>query len=809
MDTIIQEPEPNSTKTYCYHCGLVCAVIDIAIEDKFFCCQGCKTVYQLLSDSGMCTYYNLNDHPGISRKNSKNKKFAILEDLEIQKKLIQFSSKNFTQVNFTLPQMHCSSCMYLLENLSKLNSHILNSRVDFLSKEINISFSNNNFSLRQCAELLDNIGYSPHLSLENLNEKKAVNTNKALIAKLGIAGFAFGNIMLLSIPEYISNNIDHTILKTFKFFIIVLSLPVFFYSATEFFRPALNGLKKIILNIDLPISMAIIITFIKSIYDIISNTSPGYLDSMTGIVFFMLIGRYVQAKTYKKLSFERDYSSYFPIAVNIVSNGQEQQISLTNLHIDDKILIKNNEIIPADSILISPKTTIDYSFVTGESTPIDVKGGELVYAGGRQLGQGVILKVIKEVSNSYLTQLWNNKYEKHTNKTTLVNIIANHFTLILFILISIACLYWSFTDTSRIFNVIITSLIIACPCALSLSANFTNATTINIFSKNSAYFKNHETIEHLSNSSSIVFDKTGTITDTKKFIVSYNGKELTDTEKEYIVVLAQQSAHPLSKAISYFLGNRTIINSIDKLQDLKEVPSLGLSAIINSHIIKLGSKELINPTNDDLTDTKPTNSIIYLSIDNEFKGYFLVKAKYRAGIEEMIKSLNNKFKLSVLSGDNDKEKGSLREIFGKNSELKFYQKPQDKLEYILQLQKKNHTTVMIGDGLNDAVALIQSNVGITITDNLNNFTPACDIIMAASQLSSLNKFLKLASYNKKIITAAFIFSIGYNIIGLYFSLQGLLHPVIAAILMPASSLTIIILTYLITKVAALILQLKI
>ena len=394
----------------CYHCGDSCPDNLISIDDKFFCCNGCKTVYEILNENQLCNYYNLDQTPGISPKINVVRKFDYLNDETILNQLIDFKNENITAVTFNIPQMHCSSCIWLLENLFKINPSINQSKVDFLKKTLNLKFYNQKISLKEVVELLASLGYEPQIQLDNLDKKSNSNKlNRKLLIKIGIAGFCFGNIMLISFPEYLSINPSEVFFrKFFGHLNLLLALPVFFYSASDYFLSAYKGLKKKIINIDFPISLGIAVLFFRSAYEVLTYTGAGYFDSLSGLVFFLLLGKLFQNKTYDALNFERDYKSYFPIAVTLKNGMEEKSIPLSNLKVGDRILIRNNEIIPADSILFNGDGFIDYSFVTGESKPVEKVSGELIYAGGRQAGGLLELEVIKEVSQSYLTQLWNN-----------------------------------------------------------------------------------------------------------------------------------------------------------------------------------------------------------------------------------------------------------------------------------------------------------------------------------------------------------------------------------------------------------------
>jgi Cu+-exporting ATPase len=791
------------TNIQCFHCGEDCGNHAIKVYEKKFCCDGCKMVYEILSKSGMCDYYDISDNPGINQRiKARPDKFAFLETESIAASLISFKNDTQTHITFYLPQIHCSSCLWLLENLHQLNEHIISSKVNFERKEADIVFNNQKISTRKLAELLTNIGYEPYISLNNLAGTKP-KVEKSKIYKLGVAGFCFANIMLMSFPEYLGIDAkEANLINLFRYLNVLLALPVFFYSASEFYISAWKSLKHKFLNIDVPIVLSVVITFGRSLYEVFTGEGLGYFDSMSGIVFFMLAGRVLQDKTYAALSFERDYTAYFPLAITKIKDDKEESIALPEIKLDDTLLIHNQELIPADGILTRGKALIDYSFVTGESAPVAKEMGEIVYAGGKQIGSNIELLVIKEVTQSYLTKLWNREElnkDKKDEERSFVHLLSKYFTIILFTIATITAVYWAFTDSSKIWNAVTAVLIVACPCALLLSNTFTNGNILRRLSRNNLYLRNAQTIEDIARVSYIVFDKTGTLTTGRYNNINYEGETLSRETKKKIASLAAQSNHPMSKAIVTWAKAGAVL----KVTGYSEIPGFGIEGFIGEDLISLGSKQFVCKTKD-----ANEGSLVYVAIEGEVIGKFSFMNEYREHLPELINELKNEFQLAVLSGDNAGEKKNLQELMGFHATILFNQQPTDKLETIQYLQKKGKKVMMIGDGLNDAGALKQANVGIAITESSSNFTPASDGIMEAAQLPLLYKFIQYSKFNKKIVTTAFVVSILYNIVGISFAVQGILQPVVAAILMPSSTISILLITFGLSNVKAWQLKLK-
>lgn len=774
----------------CYHCGEPC-IQDVVIHDKHFCCTGCSQVYLLLNENDLCTYYNLDKSPGITAKGKfVSGRFAYLDDETVVEKLASFKSEQQVNVTFSLPQMHCASCIFLLENLHKIKPGIIKSQVHFERKEVMISYQPAQVSMRQVVELLAFIGYEPAISLNDDGAVSKGKFNKARIIELGVAGFCFSNIMMLSFPEYFSDgDLEPGLKQTFSWIIVALSLPVIFFSARSIFISAWKGLRMGIINIDAPIALASVITFARSYYEIFTDTGAGYLDSGAGIIFFMLVGRWFQSKTYDAISFDRQYKSYFPLGVTVLSNHREQNIPVTRLKVDDIMIVRHQEMIPADAELMDGDAHIDYSFVTGENTTVACPKGQLLYAGGKQVGGMIQLKVKKAPSQSYITQLWNNDaFSQNAGKhgrESFIHPWSRYFTIGLFSIAALTALYWYFTNPALLWPSVTAVLIVACPCSLLLSATFSFGSMQRIFGKNKLYLKNASVIESLAGITQIVFDKTGTLTQSATTRIKYVGNHLETGEEACLQKVAAQSSHILSKAIATSLP---VDMHLPRVHSFTETTGQGLQAIVNDTHIKMGSAHFVDTTEQ----REPGKSRVHIRINNEYRGYYEIAGNYREGMQDMAAALSSQgYGIHLLSGDNSAEMETMRAVLGPEAKIVFGQSPQQKLDYIQQCRSKGERVLMIGDGLNDAGALMQADVGIAISDDATRFSPACDAILDGNMLKQLPRFLKYARSNKRIVTAGFILSILYNFIGISFAVQGLLLPLVAAILMPISSISIV------------------
>tara|TARA_R110001606_G_scaffold130187_4_gene265490 strand:+ start:12061 stop:14436 length:2376 start_codon:yes stop_codon:yes gene_type:complete len=776
--------------THCYHCGDSCNETIIQVDDKFFCCNGCKTVYEIFSENDLTCYYDFQENPGAIPVEIQGK-YDFLENKEIIEKLLDFNDGNTQIATFYIPHIHCSSCIWVLENLHKLNKKIATSQVDFPKKTVRITFNLEIISLKEIVLLLSSIGYEPYISLEDYETGKK-KVDRSLMYKLGIAGFAFGNVMFLSFPEYfeVSEFWLEQYKNTFRWLMFSFSLPVVFYAARDYFISAYKGLSSRILNIDVPIALGVLVLFIRSTVEIILDLGTGFFDSLTGLVFFLLLGKYFQQKTYNFLSFERDYKSYFPIAVTrITANHKEENIQIYDVEKGDRLLIRNQELIPVDGILINGNAQIDYSFVTGEAVPIAKKSGDKLFAGGKQLSGVIEMEVLASVSQSYLTQLWSNDVfakDKSSSFKTLTDKISKNFTIFVLSIAFLSTAFWLYYDPSKALNVFTAVLIIACPCAIALAAPFALGNLLRIFGKKKFYLKNATVIEQLASINSIIFDKTGTLTTNKENTVTYLGDELNTKEKSILKSTLRASNHPLSRTLYHTF---TDVDTLP-IANYNEIIGKGIEANYQENSLKLGSASFVK--NDEEIFSLDTS--VHISFNEVYKGKFTFKNSYRKGVNELFNSLKKEYDLSVVSGDNEGEKDFLIENLPRETKLLFNKKPEDKLDVVADYQKENKKVAMIGDGLNDAGALAKSDVGISLSENINVFSPACDAILDASQFNKIEAFLIASKKGISVIKQSFLLSLCYNVVGLYFAIKGDLMPVIAAILMPLSSISIVIFT---------------
>jgi P-type Cu+ transporter len=801
MQQIYTRPINNNVaakQPICFHCHDTCNNDHLYLEDKYFCCNGCKMVFEILNANNLCTYYTLDPDAGKSLKDKKSiPLFTYLDDPEVQEKLLTFRSDSVAQIEFYIPQMHCVSCIWLLEHLSKLDHGVTHARVNFYKKKVHIQYDPRLTTLSKIAAILADIGYKPEINLADIEDVKPSSVSKKLSLQIAVAGFAVGNIMLFSFPEYVGMDADHFRLyaNVFGYLSLILALPVLLFSARDYFIAAYQGILHRRLNIEIPLCLALLSLFLRSVWEITTHTGAGYLDSFAGLTFLLLIGKWFQQKTWNQLSFERNYKSYFPVSALRKEGQTETAVSINRLVPGDIIVVKSQEIIPADGLLLKGSALIDYSFITGESVPVLVNSGERIFAGGKQMGASIELSLTHPASQSHLTQLWNNEAFKRTDTPngsvrSLADQAGWFFSWVILLVGGSALGYWWLVrgDVPTAINAFTAVMIVACPCTIALSIPFTMGNILRILGRHRFYLKNNEAVEALSAFDAVAFDKTGTISSLSQEHIDFIGLELDQTAKTLIKSLTYHSTHPLSRKICATIPDIKVA-AVDQFE---EIPGYGISGVVLNHRVKVGSASFVGVKNHQ-------KSGVFVAIDDLILGYFDIKNQYRYGLQSVLEFFRKTQKVQkvttpiyLLSGDQDQEMVALLPFFPDKNTMHFQLNPQEKLDFIKNLQEKGQNILFLGDGLNDAGALRQSNMGIVVSENTNNFTPASDAILDARSFEQLPQFIQLAKSGVSIVQYSYGVAVLYNIIGLSYAVGGHLSPLVAAILMPISSVSIVL-----------------
>ncbi len=794
------------------------------LGNKPFCCLGCQTVFSLLQENGLAQFYDLNTAPGIRIRGVwAAAKWGFLNDSAVQEKLFDFTDKNQAKVTLHLPAIHCVACVWLLENLFKLHTGVGQSRVNFPRREAAITFFPEKLRFSELAALLASIGYEPLFTLGEMEKAKPAFGWQKSWLQIGLAGFAFGNIMIMSLPFYLGlDSFNAPWFKTFAGWLaLILALPVVTFSAADFWRAAWASLRQRMLTMEVPIVLGLMAIYGSSIFEVLWHRGPGYCDSLCGLIFFLLCGRLFQKKTYDRLAFDRDFKDFFPLAVTRIraedgpqsvglaaggGRSGEETVAISRLQTGDHLILRNGELIPADARLVSGDACIDYSFVTGESEPVKCAAGERLYAGGRQVGGAIEITTIKPVAQSYLAALWNHEAFRKTGDNdldSLTNRYSRRFTKLVIGVAAAAAIFWAVKNPAVSVKAFTSVLIVACPCALALAAPLTHGTAQRLLARLNIFLKNALVLERMAEVDTIVLDKTGTLTmsdaggvrfDAGESRLPKSAADLNADEIQWIGALARLSTHPNSVRIAQKLGAVAL-----PVNDFCETPGCGVEGLVAGRKILLGSRTWVSAAaHGEAAFVSAGGSAVFVAIDGAIRGAFVLENTLRPEVEKLIARLGDRFELALLSGDHEREAQRFGRLFGPAATLRFNQSPADKLNYIRELQQRGKKVMMVGDGLNDAGALQQAEVGVAVVERIGVFSPASDVILDAAQVPRLAQVLDFSRRSARVVRVGFIISALYNIAGVSIAAAGLLAPIVCAILMPLSSVTVVLFATVVT-----------
>ena len=767
----------------CVHCDETVLTAFFSEESEVkagpFCCQGCLTVYQVLHQKGLGEYYEVKHDASFFKRRSpveiRHESYSYLDGADFLKEYSYSLIDGQRSMEFYLEGIHCLACLWLIEKLPDIVPEVLSSKLN-LDKSVVIVTITEKGHFALAASELSKLGYRPHVLQKNSEgEKLHKKEERKTLVRIGVAGAAAGNIMIYAVSLY--GGADKELGDFFNLLTVLLSFPVLTYCAWPFYQSAWTALKNRTLSIDVPISLSLILGAVMGVVNILRGIPENYLDSLSTLVFLLLISRYflklIQENGLSSTDLSFFYQTESVQRKKTDAIDEYEEIHAKYIAKDDILKIPADAFFPVDGVLLSKETRVNNSLLTGESMPVKLALGDKVFSGTQNLGDEILVRVTETNKDSRLGKILKNVENGWGNVSRTVDItstVSKYFTAAVIVL-SIIIFGLTYAEHGLEESLVraITLLIVTCPCALALAVPLTFNRSLSLAASHGIIIKNDEAIEKLSKIQNVILDKTGTVTEGKPSIVNFVVKQMTTSRVEDIIVtLESGSKHPVGKAL-YDYAKKLRGNVLPVIEKI-EIPGKGVSGIIENKHYTIDKQGILEDGNLICT--------------------FDVKDVIRQDSRQVIQRLlMQSYQVKILSGDKKEWVNLLGDEAGLPSDAVFSEmSPEDKLEMI----KSHPASVMVGDGANDAPALKAADVGIAVSGAMDISLRASDVFLTVPGLSSVEKTLILSKETMKVIKRNIILSISYNSISVYFVFIGLISPLTAAIIMPVSSLTVLI-----------------
>lgn len=781
----------------CDHCGENIVVrYNETIEgvDKNFCCLGCKSVYKILQKNQLQDYYQLrqDETHSISLKNKKEAKFKYLDDPEFNQSFVA-ENNGQKEISFYVEGVHCAACLWILEKLPEIESSILSANLNMSTSTLTIKFALNG-KLSEIANLISDLGYYPHPILENQDVRNLKSKeNRKDITRIAVSFFCTGNIMLFAFSNYLGA--DQSMRVFFDLLSGVLFLPILFYGAIPFYKNSFGALKSRQLSIDLPIVLAIFLGAALSYLSLITSLDHIYFDTLTTLVFLILLSRFLlKVSQQKSLNQENIYSFFSNIPTKKIVDGEEIDVFTRFLKVDDEIVVYPGETIPLDGVVLAGSSSTNNSLITGEIKAVKVSPESEVFSGCINNEEKLKIKVTKSISDSQLGLILKEVEEGWQQKTNLMKLtdkVTKYFVFSQLIISVLVFVFFLFTNNFEVAYLrALTLIIITCPCALGLTPPLTITLGLSKLAKNGILVKDEKVLENIQLAKNIFFDKTGTLTEGNFQIVKWDSYFNQEKEEELIFNLESYSSHPIAHSIREYIAQKWSEkrSELPKLEfkEAKELPGIGLEGSLNNELFT------IKPIDNETEQTS-----FELRQNNELLARIYLEDHPQKEAKEVLERLRANYKLHMISGDNPGVVNRVGDLLGFSKEQVYSQvKPKQKQEIIAA----HPDSIMVGDGANDAIAINSALVGVAVANSMDLSLRASHVFFNnPNSLVSLEKLIIVAGETVRIIKRNVSFSLIYNMIGIILAVMGLITPLLAAILMPISSFTVLASSLISTK----------
>jgi Cu2+-exporting ATPase len=805
----------NAESTFCFHCGLpVADNLNIYVEyqgkKKPMCCYGCQAVAQAIIDSGMDDFYKY-------RTSTPEKPEEIVPEFlqqlkaydtsSVQKKFVnETSEKNILEVSLILEGITCAACIWLNEKHLNSLDGVLSADINYSNHRARVRWDNSKIQLSDILESISRIGYLAHPYDPEQHQRILEKERKQQIKRLGLSGVLGMQIMIFAVAMYTGDwwGIDETFKQSFRWISLALTVPLLIYASSVFFKSAYRDIINKRIGMDVPISLGIGIAFTASTVNTVYGTGEVYFDSVAMFTFFLLSARFFEIGTRKQTSeaTEALLNLKPAIATRLVNYSEkksstiehQENIAVAELNTGDYLLVRPGEVIPADGIIINGISGINESLITGESLPVTKQIQDPVIGGSTNTENPLVVQVSKLGEDSVLSSIQRLIDEAQHTKPAIAKLadkIASWFVSLLLTIAALVAYYWYTVDASQWLEITIATLVVSCPCALSLATPTAITAASGQLAKIGLLPKRAHALETLAHATDFVFDKTGTLTEGKIKLEEI----LLNTryyDKKHVLTIAASleasSEHPIARAI--ISARKSDLLSVE---NLVHTTGLGIQGTINETEWFIGNKEFIQQhSSKPLEDNTDAASKIYLATKQQCVAIFVLSDSIRAEAKPLIEQLHAQHKNTYLmSGDRTENANSISGQLG-IQHCQANLKPEDKLNNVNALQQQGAIVVMTGDGVNDAPVLAGADLSIAMGKGTQLAAAAADMILISNNIEHIYHGYMIAVKTLRIIKQNLSWALLYNVIAIPAAAMGYVEPWLAAIGMSASSLVVVL-----------------
>jgi len=784
-----------SDKIACSHCHLEFSEDVMIQEDEhFFCCNGCQGVFHLLSDEGLDSFYDKVGSTKLSPPTQQYEDSSNFNAAAFYDKFVKENSDGFSEASLIIEGIHCSACVWLNEKALHKMDGVIEASINFTNNKAHIVWADSVVKLSEIIDMIRAIGYNAYPYDASLQEESANRQRKDYYLRMAVAIFSSMNIMWIAVAQYAGffSGMTQELKTILNIAEGVLATPVLFYSGWIFFRGSYYGLKNRVVNMDLLVATGALLTYVYSIYITITEHGEAYFDSVSMIITFVLIGKFLEVISKKNAADTLDIiGKHLPSEINILKDGKIFACKLEDVCVGDIVIVSSGEKVLLDGVIVKGEGSFDESNLTGESEPIYKTQGESVVSGTISIDADIHFEATRDFEHSTLSNLVSlleSAINKKPRIEQLANKLSEHFsTVVLLLAFGTFFAWWLWPHSfEESLMVGISVIVIACPCALGLATPVATLVGLSLGAKRGILFKEAAQLETMAKADVLVVDKTGTLTLGKPEVIE--SQVFAAFNKALLFSLVKSSKHPVSQGVLRFISKESEEELL--FDTFSQIPAKGIVATYKGQEILGGNLKLMN-LNSVECNYESNHTLFYFAIDKKLVGVYELSDKIKEGAKELVQTLaKRKIETIMLTGDNEKSARSVAKEIGIQN-VNYELSPEDKLAYVTALQESGKVVVMAGDGVNDILALGKAEIGIVMGSGSDIAVDVSDVVLLNDTLNSLNDAFKISNTTFKLIKQNFGISLVYNAITIPLAMAGYIIPLIAALSMSFSSLLVV------------------